>query len=350
MRASIRQVAQRAGVSPMTVSNVLRSRSEQTSEETRQRVLRAVQELNYIPVRSAIQNRHVSTNAIGVVFLQDMEGAVGYPTFLGMCARARQLDYDLTIFLRSEPNWVRPGSEAQFLDRRCDGFIFVGDNRPEISEALVGHKVPIVECYSVAPPPGVARILADNLQAMELSVQYLVGQGHTRIAHLGGPTDNLEANERADGYRAAMISLTGQSPEEWLVRCSTWGDLWGFGPGSDEGATGADTIPFADQILATGATAVVCANDLQALALWRLAEERGLHVPQDISIIGMDNIAQAAYQGLTSVAIPFHQIGRVAVDALMHIIRGGTGDEASRILAVDLVKRDSVAPPATSAR
>jgi DNA-binding LacI/PurR family transcriptional regulator len=345
MRASIRQVAERAGVSAMTVSNVLRSRSEQTSEETRMRVLRAVQELNYIPVRSAIQNRHVSTNAIGVVFLQDMEGAVGYPTFLGMCARARQLDYDLTIFLRSEPNWVKPGSEAQFLDRRCDGFIFVGANRAEISEALVGHRVPIVECYSVAPPPGVARVLGDHCQGMRLAVEHLAGHGHTRIAHLGGPGDNLEANERADGYRAALRSLTGQSPAEWVVRCETWGDTWGFGPGADEGASGGDTVCAAEAVLALGVTAVVCANDRIALALWRWAEERGLRVPQDLSITGVDNLPQAAYRGLTSVALPFHQVGRVAVDAVMSIINGGSGEAASRILPVGLVERDSVAPP-----
>ena len=88
MRSSIRQVAARAGVSPMTVSNVLRNRSEKMAEETRQRVLQAIHDLDYTPVRTAAQNRHVTTNAIGVVFLWDIESVVGYPTFFGMCDRA----------------------------------------------------------------------------------------------------------------------------------------------------------------------------------------------------------------------------------------------------------------------
>ena len=89
MRTSIRQVAERAGVSAMTVSNVLRNRTERMAPETRERVLSAVHALDYVPVRTAAQNRHVTTNALGVVFIQEMQGAVGYPTFLGMCARAQ---------------------------------------------------------------------------------------------------------------------------------------------------------------------------------------------------------------------------------------------------------------------
>ena len=116
MRASIRQVAEAAGVSPMTVSNVLRGRVDLVTEKTRERVLHAVHALNYIPVRTSAQNRHVKTNAIGVVFLHlhRLDGSVGYPTFLGMCERARQADHDLTIFLRSQPDWVRPERRRSF--------------------------------------------------------------------------------------------------------------------------------------------------------------------------------------------------------------------------------------------
>ena len=114
MRVSIRQVAQRAGVSAMTVSNVLRDREGQMVGETRRRVLEAIHELGYVPVRSSMQNRHVRTNCLGLVFIQSMQGAVGYPTFLGMCERARQVDYDLTMLLRSEPDWVKPGRPHNF--------------------------------------------------------------------------------------------------------------------------------------------------------------------------------------------------------------------------------------------
>lgn len=329
----------------MTVSNVLRGRAEKTGSETRLRVMQAVHDLDYIPVRTAAQNRHITTNALGVVFIQEMDGAVGYPTFHGMCSQARRIDHDLTIFLRSEPDWVKPGTEAQFLDRRCDGFIFVGENRPEISEALVRHRVPVVECYNPAPPQGVARVVVDNAAAMRLAVETLAAQGHRRIAHLAGPTENREAQERRRGFCTSMQALTGQDCAEFIVQAQTWGDLWGFGGSRDS----RETLPFAAQALEKvqkkGVTAVACCNDLYALAVWRLAEECGLRVPQDLSITGMDNIAESEQRGLTSVVPPFEQVGRAAVEAVMRVMEGEAAEDASVVLPVEIVKRQSVAAP-----
>ncbi len=325
----------------MTVSNVIRDRAGQMGEETRVRVLAAIHALDYVPVRTAAQNRHVATNAIGVVFLQEMQGAVGYPTFLGMCSRAKQTDHDLTIFLRSEPDWVKPGTEAQFLDRRCDGFIFVGENRPEISEALVRHRVPVVECYSVNPPAGVARVLGDNADGMHKAVKHLVSLGHQRIAHIAGPQDDLEAVERREGFREAMQRAGLPAYADCIMQADSWGDFWGLGAGND----GAETRPVAEAALKLDVTAVVCANDLFALALWRLAEEQGLCVPQDLSIIGVDNIVEGMHRGLTSVALPFEQIGRTAVDALLVLLEGGKETDASAVLPTELVQRRSTARP-----
>ena len=177
--------------------------------ETRRRVLEAIHELGYVPVRSSMQNRHVRTNCLGLVFIQSTQGAVGYPTFLGMCERAMQVDYDSTMLLRSEPDWVKPGVASQFLDRRCDGFIFIGDGRREITEALVRNAIPVVECCSVTPSPGVATVLGDNFSAMHQAVSLLVSLGHERIAHLAGSAHSGEANERLSGFRARMLEIFG---------------------------------------------------------------------------------------------------------------------------------------------
>ena len=325
----------------MTVSNVLRNRTDKMGEETRHRVLQAIHALDYIPVRAAAQNRHVMTHAIGVVFLWQIEGVVSYPTFFGMCDRARQLDHDLTIFLRSEPDWVKPGTEAQFLDRRCDGFIFVGDNRREISEVLIRHHVPVVECFSVHPAPGAARILSDNASGMRQTVRHLAEMGHRRIGHLAGPCDNTEAVERRAGFRDAMCENDLSGHADCIVQADTWGDRWGFGKEDD----GRLTRPFVEAVLKEDVTAVVCANDPFALALWRAAEEKGLRVPQDLSITGMDNITEGALRGLTSVAQPFEQIGQSAVNAIIALLEGADAAEVSRVLPVELIQRASVAPP-----
>lgn len=309
------------------------------SEETRQRVLQAVEDLNYIPVRATLQNRHVATNCIGVLFLQDMQGAVGYATFRGMCERARQLDHDLAILLRPQPSWGRPSAEAQFLDRRCDGYVFVGDERPELSEALVGHDIPIVECYSVAPHGGVATLVGDNASGMRQAVRHLAEMGHRRIAHMAGPEDYAEAVLRREGFRAAMKEFVGPDAPELIVQGKTWGDLWGFDQFDDPGL---ETQPMAEAVLAMKPTAVVCANDMMALALWKMAERKGLRVPEDLSITGMDDIVEASARGLTSVATPFDRIGRNAIDAVVALVNGARFDEVSRVVPVELIHRRSV--------
>ena len=329
----------------MTVSNVLRGRTDLVAAKTRERVLTAVHSLDYIPVRTAAQNRHVRTNAIGVVFLalHRLNGIVGYPTFQGMCERGEEVDYDLTVFLRSEPEWVKTGSEARFLDRRCDGFIFLGSSRPALSEVLVQHHIPAVECYSVASKPGIARVIGDNRDGMRQAVAHLAQSGHTRIGHLAGPWGNLEADERQAGFREAMQGTFGPDYPDVVVRGDTWGGPMVFHEGRDR--VDAQARPLADAVLAADVTAVVCANDLLALTVWQVAEERGLRVPQDISIIGMDNSVRAAYRGLTTIATPFEAVGRAAVEAVLSIQEGGSADAASRVLPVALVPGESVAAP-----
>lgn len=187
------------------------------------------------------------------------------------------------------------------------------------------NAIPVVECCSVTPSPGVARVLGDNFSAMHQAVSLLVSLGHERIAHLAGSAHSGEANERLSGFRARMLEIFGTEYQDKVVRAKNWGDTWGF----REGGTGCDTRPFAEAVLATDVTAVMCANDLFALAVWRLAKEKGLRVPEDISIIGMDNISQGAQFGLTSVSPSFEQIGRAAVDALLMLLEGGNCSEAS---------------------
>ena len=329
----------------MTVSNVLRDRTDRMGEATRRRVLQAIHDLDYVPVRTAAQNRHVTTHALGVVFFQELDANVGYPTFFGMCSRARQLDHDLTVFLRSEPDWVKPGTEAQFLDRRCDGFVFVGGSRREISEVLIRNRIPVVECFSVSPPPGAAHIVSDNAGGMRLAVRHLAGMGHARIAHLAGARANSEAAERREGFRCAVRELGLPDRAGWTVQADTWGDLWGF----DKNDAGVLTRPAVEAVLelvaGEGVTAVVCANDLFALALWRMAEERGLRVPEDLSITGVDNINEGALRGLTSIAQPFARIGHAAIDAIIALLGGGDAAEVSRVLPVELIDRRSVAAP-----
>jgi LacI family repressor for deo operon, udp, cdd, tsx, nupC, and nupG len=338
MRASIRDVAKRAGVSAMTVSNVLRRRVGSVSEETRLRVLEALQELDYIPVRSAAQNRHIETNALGVIFLQDMQGFVGERTFWGMSERAKEQDHDLLIVLRSKPEWMRRDVAAQLLDRRCDGYIIIGSYQPALSAMLVAHRVPVVECYSVNPPPGVARVAGDDRGAVRQAVELLWGLGHRRIAHLGGPMGDGEADLRADTFGAVVREKGNAENAVHLTRDQGWGN-------ADPQARPSPEIRcFLDKVLAAGMTAIVCASDALALELWQAAAEKGLHVPQDLSITGIDNIQQGRIKGLTSVDTAFEQVGRAAVTALISLVKGMVPEKAGAVAPARLIQRHSAAP------
>ena len=337
MRASIQDVAKRANVSAMTVSNVLRHRAGSVSEATRLRVLQALQELNYIPVRPASQNRHIETNALGVIFLQDMQGFVGEQTFWGMSARAREKDQDLLVILRSQPEWMASDIAAPFLDRRCDGYIIIGSYQPQLSALLVANQVPVVECYSVRPPPGVARVTCDDQGAIRQAVQWLWDMGHRRIAHLGGPLGDGEADLRADTFCAVMAEYGNAAFGSAVLRGKGWGS-------ADPANRPAQEIrPLLDAALALPVTAVVCASDGLALDLWQVAEEKGLRVPRDLSLTGLDDIQEGRIKGLTSVNTSFSQIGRASVDALLSLVKGAMPEEAGAVVPAKLIKRASVA-------
>jgi LacI family transcriptional regulator len=338
-RASIRQVAERAQVSAMTVSNVLRGRNDVVADATRARVLEAVRELDYVPVRSTVQNRHVETRIIGLVFEhQAMEHhPMGVRTYEGLCQRAGQHGYDLLTLLRARQDWVLDREELRFLDRRCDGFIFLSSLMGQWEsalQALVEHGIPTVVCYRRTVPKGIATVIIDAAQAMQIGVDHLARQGHTRIAHLAAPTTAYDGIERR---RQFMRAMQKRGLHEYS-RCIIPGTLpnWYF-----------DYENAFDKIRAAYVTGVVAFNDKLAMGLWEVAARRGVRVPRDLSIVGIDNTKPAAERGLSSINIGFDEVGRAAVDAWLGLHRDGSVEEHSRVLPVELVERKSVRPPST---
>ena len=283
MRSSIRDVAQRAGVSPMTVSNVLRRRTGRLSEETRQRVLQALQELNYIPVRPAMQNRHITTHAIGVVFFQTLQA-----------------------FCRAADAVGDVGAGQGAGSRPADG--------PALPAGLAG-----AGCGRPIPGPAVRRIHPRR------------GPTSRRCRPCWRPRNSgigmLQRLPAARGGAGGGWTTVGRCGRPWRC-CGTWGTggspTWAARSATarricacrhsvramrEQGAAGracragrhlgrsahghsAECHPGN-----SGCTAVVCANDALALELWRVAEERGRRVPEDLSITGMDNTEEGAACG-----------------------------------------------------
>lgn len=334
MRATIRQVADKAGVSRATVSNVLRGVESRASEETRNRVLEAAQHLQYLPVRPpTAQNRHIETRIVTLVpeHPDITHHELDLYTYEGIVEGARKHGYDVLTMVRSDDEWGLGREEIRYLDRRSDGFIFaVSLSGPWESAVatLAENRVPSVVCYSRAVPDGIAWVDVDNSGAMRQAVEHLVQNGHTRIAYLSGPPNNFDANQRRHDWIVAMQDQGLPVDEQLIVQ--------GSKPGYVK-----DTAAIAS-VSGLGVTAVVCFNDTLALALWSAMEEQGLRVPHDISIIGVDNRPEAAERGLSSVAHSFADVGRLAMDAWIELKNGGDAATCCKVAPVSLVSRDSV--------
>lgn len=333
MRVSIRQVAKHANVSSGTVSNVLRGHDSHTSPATRKIVLEAVRELGYIPVaQPGSQRRHRETKVIGLVFdIVDLEDDWGLPTFRGIRQSAREHGYDVLTILRAPADWMLDKKELQFLDRRGDGFIFVVPvQRDRVFEALVQHEIPVVSCFLDDVPAGVKSVVLDNAGAMRQAVNYLIAHGHRKIAHFAGIGGRADFRARRHGYEEAMQAAGLLDPEL----------CYEFVEGRYYRDQAKVMLEFVQQC---GATALVCATDDFALAFWDHAEAAGLRIPQDLSLIGMDDIPEAQQRGLTTLRSSSQDLGRRAADTLVQLIKGDSAVESRQIVPVELVERTTVA-------
>lgn len=328
----MRQIALEAGVSGVTVSNVLRGVENRASVETRERVLQAAQKLNYIPVKPpTTQNYRMETQV--VTFVPEQDGARYYEldlfTYQGVMEGAFEHDYSVMTMVhrrrdrQSEREWLR------YLDRSSDGFIFTASSQApwtQILDLVAQNQVPTVVCYKRDVPPGVAWVDVDNGGAMRQAIEHLVARGHTRIGFVAGPSDNFNATEREREWHAAI--------NEYELD----GDLVVQG-GSNENAHNNGALTALTEL---GVTAAVCFNDMLAVALWDAIEARGGSVPHDMSIIGMDNRLMAQTRGLSSISHSFVDVGRLAMEAWVELKNGADAATCSRLAPAQLVVRDSV--------
>ena len=317
----------------MTVSRVLSDRNgDSVAEETRQRVLQAVRELEYIPIaQPSMQSRHIETRIIGLVFDGTaFEGLWGLPTFLGLREAAIKHGYDLLTILRRTPEWALDQQSLRFLDRRTDGLIFIlPRERNKVFQTLLREKIPVISCFIDDVPRGVPSVTIDNMGAMQLATQYLIDQGHQRILHLTIATARSDFAERQSGY----VHTMRQAKLKPIVLAG--GDF------SDEKFA----ANFLQTIRSHHITALACASDGLAVSAWDFAASQKLKIPGDLSIVGMDDLNQAAERGLTSIRFSCEEIGRRAFESIVQLIQGGKKPLKNPVVPVELIERASVAPP-----
>lgn len=315
-RVTIEDVAARAGVHAATVSRAL-NHPEQVAPATRERVEAVVAELDFVPNRAA---RGLITGKTGnvAVIVPDLTNPhfAALVQAAGRAAREAELQLLLVDTGEHADEEVRA---ARTLSHEVDGFVVLSPRRLHKELAVLGS-TPAV--FVNRPVKGHASIIMRTAPAIEEAVHHLATLGHTQLAYVGGPKASWAATERRDAVRRASRA-TGLTVHEVAV-----------GPPTFE--AGADAV---DAIVATPATAVVAFNAQMALGVIAGLSRRGMVVPDEVSVIGGDDVPMAPMTAppLTAVSLPTDAAGRAAVERL-----GGPTDRLE--LETTFVERGSTAP------
>jgi LacI family transcriptional regulator, repressor for deo operon, udp, cdd, tsx, nupC, and nupG len=336
---SIKDVARSVGVSTATVSRALRG-LPRVSDSTRDRVLRAAADLDYVPSPSAAALAGGRTRAVGVVvpfvsrwfFASVVQGAE---------ALFREAGYDLVLYnLAGDPESRRRVFEGHLLRRRVDAVLVLSlTPKPAEVAALSLMQRPVAVIGATVP--GWASVRIDDREAACTAMGHLLSLGHRRIAHLGGvmvgELDFAAPRDRLLGYRHSMRAAGLEVRPEWEVEA----DFTVHG-----GARAMAALLASDPLDLP--TAVFAASDEMAIGAVAAVRQAGLRVPDDISVIGVDDHEMAEFFGLTTVAQPTRDQGRLAAEMLLAAMAAGgphDGGPPSRVVPTTLVVRATTAPP-----
>jgi LacI family transcriptional regulator len=338
-RATIRQVASAAGVSIATVSRVLNGRPD-VAPQTREAVLRVVRDHGFSTNRNARALSGGRTGLVGVT-LPVVHGG----HFTAILAGVTEGLYEQDMRAVLCPTLHRYEREVNLLERLLHGttdagILMLPEESNEELRALQRQGYPFVVVDPRAPTEdGIAAVSAANASGARVATEHLLALGHRRIGAITGPSDWLASSERLNGFRSALAAA-GVLAEPGLVREA------GFQAGAgDEAARSLLDLPERP-------TAIFAFNDELAVSVLRGARERGLRVPDDVSVVGFDDSEKARITtpALTSVRQPLAEMGRMAVTLLLQMLESERVEGVGVELAIRLVERDSAAPPPAGRR
>lgn len=331
----LKDIAQRIGVSVMTVSKALRDEPD-VSAATRARIKQLAQQMGYVPDSTAQGLRTRTTKLFGVV-IPSITNPIFARVFFAIEERAHELGYDLLLAHTQNLPEREEFCIRRLLSRRVDGLFISPVYRMEpearIYQELLTRQTPTV---LLGPPAPFCKTFV-SVEIEELIASYTVAQhllklGHKRIAYLTGPSASPWAQERLEGYRRALREA-GLDVDDRLI--------------FQAGSTIEDGTKAAKQMLgeSCNATAVQAVNDLVAVGCAETLLAQGLRIPEDISVAGFGNIMVAEYfrVPMTTIRQPKYRLGIAAVDAMMQLLKGHR-PEIKRLPA-ELIERKSTAPP-----
>lgn len=329
--ATIKDVARLAGVSTTTVSHVI-NKTRFVAEATQEKVMEAVKTLNYAPSAVARSLKCNSTRTIGMLVTQSTN-----PFFSevidGVESYCYRQGYTLILcntggIYEKQRDYIR-----MLAEKRVDGMLVIcSDLTNELLSMLESYPdIPKVIMDWAAEDSKADKIIDNSEEGGYLATKYLIDKGHTRIACLSGHLSKIACQERIQGFRRAMNEAHLTINENWIL----------------EGNFECDTaVLAADKIIAMDEkpTAVFCFNDTMALGLMSRLQQRGIRVPDDMSIIGYDNIETAEYFSppLTTIHQPKRRVGKNAFEILLERIKNKEHERRVFEMHPEVVERHSV--------
>jgi LacI family transcriptional regulator len=334
----IRDVAAAAGVSITTVSHSL-SGGGVLSDKTRKRVQRIAKELNYTPNRLASGLRSQRSQTIGFISDEITTTPFAGGVILGAQEAAATFDWVLMVVNSNMDLELENREIGALLQHQVDGIVYARMYHQHVIVPAQLAEVPTVLLDAECDEDRFSSVVPDEAGAAMTAVDYLVRAGHTRIGYLSNKDDIPATHSRLIGYRESLAAH-GIAFDETLV--ATASPTAKGGRRASSGLLARSDRP----------TALFCFNDLMAMGAYQAAGAAGLSIPDDVSIVGVDDlelISESLYPGLTTIALPHYEMGKWAIERLHAEITGdtgGTGTEPDHVqLHCPMTERSSVAPP-----
>lgn len=335
-------IAKIAGVSRSTVSRVINN-YDNVPEETRKRIQGIIKENNYVPHASARMLAGAKNRVIGL-FIIDMKVDSGgkqvtassyFSPFLGsVIDNASKLGYNVLVSIVSKQKDYKKVKET-FYNKTISGGIFIGEKNgeSEIKDIISsGHRVALLDQSVKLDEEVYSKCIivnADNYSGAYKATNYLIELGHSKIAHIIGISEHLSGIERLDAYKKALTDAGIPIKNNLIVK----GDFTISGGYNATKKLLQKEMP----------TAIFCGNDNMAIGALKAIKEANLRVPEDISIIGFDDIEVARYitPSLTTVKMNLLEMASIATNTLITSIENDSNFSANYTLPIDLVQRNS---------
>ena len=334
---TIRDVADQAGVSVTTVSRVLNGKDD-ISEATIQKVLAVVQELGYASSLAARGMRSHRTNLIGLI-LHDVASLYSQEIMRGVNQAIAKIDKDLIIYTSGGMDRENVAQHERHYVALLNGSVTDGAIMVTPTATQFTTHAPLVIIDPNNETPDYPAIIAANQEGALAAMSYLTDLGHRRIGHIAGEMKLISANQRLQGYKDGLAAA-GISLHEDLIEIGDY--------------TTETAVICARKLLSLPdrPTAIFAANDVSAIGVYQAARELGLQIPGDLSVIGFDNLREAASLNptLTTINQSIEKMGTMATEMIVKLVRGESlptnPAEEGKLYKIptQLVIRDSCAP------